>query len=47
MIPSRNHPPMDRRPPRWYNVRFLDQGVKRLHQPVAGDLSLAFETMQL
>lgn len=34
---------------RWaaHNVRFHDTGVKRFHHPVAGDLSLTFETMEL
>jgi transcriptional regulator with XRE-family HTH domain len=34
---------------RWaaHNVRFHDKGVKRLHHPVVGDLTLTFETMQL
>ena len=33
---------------RWatHNVRFHDKGVKRLHHPVVGELTLAYETMQ-
>ena len=30
-----------------HNVRFHDTGTKRLHHPVAGDLDLTYETMQL
>jgi transcriptional regulator with XRE-family HTH domain len=34
---------------RWaaHNVRFHDTGVKRLHHPVVGELSLTFEAMEL
>jgi MmyB-like transcription regulator ligand binding domain len=34
---------------RWaaHNVRFHDTGVKHLHHPVVGDLSLTFERMEL
>jgi hypothetical protein len=34
---------------RWaaHNVRYHDTGVKRLHHPVVGDLTLTFETMKL
>jgi transcriptional regulator with XRE-family HTH domain len=34
---------------RWaaHNVRFHDKGVKRLHHPVVGDLSLTYERMDL
>ncbi len=30
-----------------HNVRFHRTGVKRLHHPVVGDLTLAFEAMDL
>lgn len=30
-----------------HDVRFHDKGTKRLHHPVVGDLTLAFETMHL
>jgi hypothetical protein len=30
-----------------HNVRFHDTGVKRIHHPVVGDLTLTYETMQL
>jgi hypothetical protein len=34
---------------RWaaHNVRFHDTGVKRIHHPVVGDLTLTYETMEL
>jgi hypothetical protein len=34
---------------RWaaHNVRFHHTGVKRLHHPVVGDLTLNYQTMQL
>jgi len=34
---------------RWaaHNVRIHDKGIKRLHHPVVGDLTLSYETMQL
>lgn len=34
---------------RWaaHNVRIHDEGIKRLHHPVVGDLTLCYETMQL
>jgi len=34
---------------RWaaHNVRFHDTGVKRLHHPVVGDLTLTYESMEL
>lgn len=34
---------------RWaaHNVRFHNTGVKRIHHPVVGDLTLTYETMQL
>jgi transcriptional regulator with XRE-family HTH domain len=34
---------------RWaaHNVRFHDTGLKEVHHPVVGDLSLTFETMEL
>jgi len=34
---------------RWaaHNVRFHDKGVKRLHHPVVGDLTLSYESMEL
>jgi hypothetical protein len=30
-----------------HNVRFHDKGVKQLHHPVVGDMTLTFETMEL
>ncbi len=34
---------------RWaaHNVRFHDTGVKQIHHPIVGDLTLTYETMQL
>ena len=34
---------------RWaaHNVRFHQTGIKRLHHPVVGELSLSYETMEL
>jgi hypothetical protein len=30
-----------------HNVRYHDTGIKRIHHPVVGDLTLTFETMTL